>query len=284
MTLELHHVHKAYDQTVALHALDLTISAGITAILGPNGSGKSTLLRLLATAIEPDAGTILWNGYAYTDHRQAVRNSLGFLPQTLDFSANLTPRRLWHYLARLRGCDDAERIALLLHDLHITSLADNPLRTLSQGETRLVGVGQACLNAPHLLLLDELTTNLSIDMRETVFRFLRTQHQPGQYLIFSTHIIADVAQMADQVIILKAGRVVFTGSLPDLQACADGVVRQIAVSREQLAAWTTAHPVTRIQSIPHSNEVTLRLLSKEPIGEQVEPTLEEAYLHCLQDA
>jgi ABC-type multidrug transport system ATPase subunit len=212
---------KRYEGRVALHHVSLCLRPGVVALLGHNGSGKSTLLRLLATLTSPTAGTMTFGGQPYAGDLRPLRRVLGYLPQDLDLPPGMTPRRLLCYLGQLRDlrltrAELDARVDALLAGLGLATLADRPLSQLSGGQARMVGLAQAVMGEPGLLLLDELTRGLDVDERARAFRLLRT---PGvqRLTMFSTHIADECAQ-ADALVVLARGRLAFCGTADQLMA------------------------------------------------------------------
>lgn len=207
----------------ALHDLSLSVDAGVVALLGHNGSGKSTLLRVLATLAAPDSGTISFGDYRYGDDPRPLRHGLGYLPQDLDLPLTMTPRKLLRYLAKLRDLQigraalDAQ-IDSLIDSLGLSARAHQPLAQLSGGQVRMIGVAQAVMHQPRLLLLDELTRGLDIDERQRVLRLIRAPRKTSAptLTIFSTHIPEEAEQIADSVIVLAGGRALYAGRVDAL--------------------------------------------------------------------
>lgn len=272
---------KSYGATLALWEVDLALDHGIVALLGPNGSGKTTLLRCLASALRPDSGKILWRGRPLWPDPRFLRAHLGYLPQELELPRRLTPRRLLGHLGRLKGCQGARQAARLLANLGLEKVADRPFGVLSAGQVRLVGVAQALLGDPGLLLLDEPTRNLDVIGRQRVFGQLQ-QRAAHAVVLLSTHVPDDVAQAAQEVVVLKEGRVCYAGGIEELRRGCAGQVHEVCVGGggvDRLRSDCSVSP--RIES---DNGTFPRVVGGVPSGYPagaVEPTLEEAYLHLL---
>lgn len=206
---------KTFNGQPALDGLSFALSRGTVALLGSNGAGKSTLLRLLATLEHPESGYMSWRGLDYRrENLPDLRARIGYLSQYLDLPGELTPRKLLHYLGHLREVTDKREIDGLLDRLGIASLADRRLSTLSGGQLRLVGVAQALLGAPDLLLLDELLRGLSFDERGRVMQLVR---DTSWLTIFSTHVLKEAEYMADVLIVLHRRRMIFHGTVDELK-------------------------------------------------------------------
>lgn len=214
MELKIRGLSKSYGSLVALREVTLDIMPGTVALLGPNGSGKTTLLRCLASLLRPDRGGMWFNRFPYAQNLPRLRNQLGYLPQDLELPPSLTPRQLLEYLGRLKNISESDQVDDLLSALNLNSFAQRPFARLSGGQIRLAGIAQAFLGQPSLLLLDELTGGLDVEERECVFRLVR-KPLPGRLILFSTHELSDAKRLADQVIVLQQGQVIFAGKAAD---------------------------------------------------------------------
>ena len=268
--LTVRNLSKAYGKEPALHNVSLSAAPGdgLIALLGANGSGKSTLLRVLATAIPPDTGDISFAGYSYAGDLRPVRQLIGYLPQALELPGTLSAFKVLHYLARLKGVHDRVESLKLLDTLGLSTLADKPLSQLSSGQLRMVGIAQALIGSPRLLLLDE---------RERVIRLLRTR-STETVTLFSSHVPAEVERMAARVIVLAHGSVLFAGEVSALIAQAAGCVYELRIDARDLSRLMQQLTVSRIQR--QGDQAILRVLSSCPPtdGVLVSATLEDAYL------
>lgn len=281
MTLLVSRLRKSYGTNPALRGVDLVLDGGIVAVLGPNGSGKTTLLRCLASSMRPDSGEILWQGRPLWPDPRFLRAQLGFLPEMLGFPQHLTPAHLLEYLGRLKGCPRDDQIETVLADLGLDQIAGRPFTELSAGQVRLVGFAQALLGHPALLLLDGPTRGLDVEERWSVFRQLR-RLAPRSLVVFSTHVPAEVAQVAHDVVVLRDGRVCYTGGVEALRRRAIGKVYELRLSQQRARRLPLDCRVTRSVATPDG--MFLRVLGQVPRGcspVPVEPTLEEAYLLLL---
>jgi ABC-2 type transport system ATP-binding protein len=275
MTLIVRNLSKSYGTKAALQDVSFMLSEGVVALLGANGSGKSTLLRVLATLCPPDAGELSFDGQQYRHDRRALRTQIGYLPQDLDFPAALTPRKLLTYLAQLRGGSASPVIAAL----HLERLADRPFSQLSHGQTRRVGIAQAMLGHPRLLLLDELSRGLDIMEREHVYRMVK-QHRG--LTIFSTHLPEEAERIAQIVIILREGCVLYIGAIEALCASVAGQVYEFRLPNEHLSQLTVQDSVIRVTC--QGAYCIVRTLNRPPHLDAVlvDATLEDAYFLLLR--
>jgi ABC-2 type transport system ATP-binding protein len=202
--------------TTVLHDIDLALGTGVFGLLGPNGAGKTTLLRTLATILAPARGELRLLGYdpAHADERRALRRRLGYLPQTLGYYPNFTVWEFVEYFALLKEMEGRlvrPAVARAIERVDLGDRARAKLRTLSGGMLRRVGIAQAIVNDPALLLLDEPTAGLDPEQRVSFRALLREIGQTGTVIV-STHLIEDVAAACATVAILGDGRIVFRGT------------------------------------------------------------------------
>jgi ABC-2 type transport system ATP-binding protein len=262
---------KRYGSKQALWAVKLTLTGGVVALLGPNGSGKSTLLRILATLCTPDEGVVSFGNWIYPQHTRRLRPHIGYLPQDFDMPDTLTPRKLLAYLAQLRGGDVQQAVK----QLRLEALLDHPFHALSSGQRRRVGIAQALLGQPRLLLLDELSRGLDILERENVYRLLG---DPADLTIFSTHIPEEAERIAQTVIVLAAGHVRFCGTVDALREQAVGQVYEVNIAADRLPHLMKTHVISRMSA--HGSETRVRVVGSSPSRDAalVAPSLEDAYL------
>jgi ABC-2 type transport system ATP-binding protein len=266
-------VRKSYGGIAALADLDLELGPGITGLLGPNGAGKTTLIRILATLLSPSAGQVGVNGWWTSDLRDRVeiRRRLGYLPQDLGLYPRFTVFEFVDYLALLKELDDPaerhRRVRAALAAVELEDLARRKIRTLSGGMRRRVGIAQAIVADPLLLLLDEPTTGLDPEQRMR-FRQLIAGIGEQRTVVLSTHLVEDVAAVCTQVVVLWQGRVRFHGTPSQLRQLADGQVwSSPEASAGAVASWRTESGAYRVLGKRPS-----------PAAEAVAPTVEDGYL------
>jgi ABC-2 type transport system ATP-binding protein len=268
---------KTYGEHVALRRVSVAAGCGVTALLGPNGSGKSTLLRLLATVAAPDSGTITFCGRGYHDQQPAVRAALGYLPQHLELPGHLTPRRLLHYLAGLKHVPAEPQTSSLFDALGLNALANRRLDMLSGGERRRVGIAQALLGEPSLLLLDELMAGLDLAERGQVRRLL-AQRAAACVILFSTHVPEDAEAFAQHALILRNGATLAAGSVAALCGQAPAV-HEVDAPLDSIEHLLQTCLVSRV--IRAETHAVLRVVGALPpglAGRQAQASLEDAYL------
>jgi ABC-2 type transport system ATP-binding protein len=279
MSLRLARIAKSFGSTRALRGIDLELGAGVTGLLGPNGAGKTTLLRIAATAIAPDHGEILIRGRnPHSGHSEMVqaRRELGYLPQDLGYPRDMTVFGFVEYIAVLKEWNErAARHAEVHRALELVDLADvagKKIAKLSGGQRRRLGLAQALLGDPALLVLDEPTVGLDPTQRASLRRTLSKVAERSTVLL-STHQTEDVAALCERVIVLSDGEVLFDGSVVELVGTAAGMV------------WLCDEPGSGGALSWRTGTGRHRVIGGERPdgGEITEPTLEDAYLLMLGD-
>ncbi len=230
MHIYVHQLNKIYRGDVhALNNLELTIPSGIFGLLGPNGAGKTTFMRILAGILSPTSGTLhVGDHEANTEKgRIAIKRFLGYLPQDLGVYPDLSAREFLNYVAILKGLEDRtlrrRRVEQLLEMVALTNVANRKLKTFSGGMKRRVGIAQALLNDPKLLIVDEPTAGLDPEERIR-FRNLLSDLGGNRTVLLSTHIVEDIAQTCQNLAIMKSGRVIFQGTVAEMVYAARGKV------------------------------------------------------------
>lgn len=268
----------------ALAGVDLTIPTGMFGLLGPNGAGKTTLMRILAGILNPNSGTVHVGPHdlGRPASRVAVKRTLGYLPQELGLYPDLSGREFLDYIAILKGMNDrahrGSRVKELLGLVGLDDAAGRELKTYSGGMKRRVGIAQALLNDPRLLIVDEPTAGLDPEERIR-FRNLLVSLAGDRTVLLSTHIVEDVAQTSHRVALLAAGRVVFHGSTSGLAAMARGKVWSLDTD----GPLPTGN-LTIVSAISTGSGMRYRVVSESaPSGwTSVEPTLEDGYVAVMQ--
>ena len=271
----------------AVDGLDLRLGTGIVGLLGPNGAGKSTLMRILATLARSRAGRVLWRGEDIARSPNALRAELGYLPQDFGVYDALSAREFLAFLAVVKGLPSkrvADRVAECLDHVGLADSADHRLGGFSGGMRQRVGIAQALLNDPKLLIVDEPTVGLDPEERLR-FRHLLTELAGDRLVILSTHIVSDIEASAGDLAVLVGGRLRFHGTPEALMADADGHVWSWTVPSERLAEVRAGHRISRAQRRADGVEVRVvgeRLPSADAVP--VAPDLEDAYLWRLHRA
>jgi ABC-type multidrug transport system ATPase subunit len=230
--LSVNSVTKNYGKFVVLQNVSLDFGKGICAFLAPNGAGKTTLIKMLATLIFPTKGEILWNGTEIISLGESYRDLLGYLPQDFGYYKSYTPREYLRYLAALKGVPSADgRIDELLEMVSLSDVKNKKMRKFSGGMIQRVGIAQALLNDPKILILDEPTAGL--DPKERVrLRNIITGLAKDRIIIFSTHIVSDIETIANSVVMLKDHRVLYAGAPAKIAEKLKGKIFELSAERE----------------------------------------------------
>lgn len=286
MSIDIRHLSKTYAGGVhALQDVTLEIATGMFGLLGPNGAGKSTLMKILATLETPTAGEVLVDGADLRTQRRQIRASLGYLPQFFGVYPQLTGAEFLTYIARLNGVPARHVRAAVLQMLENVGLAearDRKAKTYSGGMLRRLGIAQALLGNPRLLIVDEPTTGLDPEERIR-FRNLLTEISRDKIIILSTHIVGDISSTCEDLAILARGRVAYRGRPEALVAKAAGKVWQVLIDEADFPQLAARLQV--ISTIPKPPHLLLRVVG-EPIAgydlHSVTPNLEDAYMHFME--
>jgi len=281
MTITVSNLGKRYGDTWALRNIDLTFESGVVGLLGPNGAGKSTFMRLITTATQPTEGTVRWNGTDVSEQPRQLRSVVGYLPQQFGVYPNLSAKEFLSYLASIRGLGSAdERIADLLDLVNLTDEANDRLGGFSGGMRQRVGIAQALLSDPDLLVVDEPTVGL--DPQERVrFRNVLAELGEDRTVVLSTHIVPDIEAAATDIALLHDGRMVAHERPSALISRASGSVWEWVVPEDELSKVKSTHTVST--TTRRQDGVQVRVVAENPPdsnAELTEPTLEDAYL-CL---
>lgn len=273
-------VTKRYGKFTVLEHVSLEFQPGVYGLLAPNGAGKTTLMKMLTTLAFPTEGEILWNGTDIRSLGAAYRQQLGYLPQQLGFYPHYTPNQYLSYLSALKGLDGktaGERIPKLLDLVGLSEVADKKMKKLSGGMVQRVGIAQALLNDPKILILDEPTAGLDPKERGR-FRNILSGLSRDRIVILSTHIVSDVENVANQLILLKDRQVYREDTPKNLCRSMEGRVFEITVPEEEVEAFGTSHLI--LAQRQEGERVSLRFTDGDiPTGAvPAVPTLEDAFL------
>ncbi len=269
----------------ALAGVDLALGPGILGLLGPNGAGKSTLMRILATLARPGSGRITWNGTDIAREPDALRAELGYLPQDFGVYPALSAREFLAYLAAVKGLPQKrarDRVDHCLALVGLSDAADRRLGGFSGGMRQRVGIAQALLNDPRLLIVDEPTVGLDPEERLR-FRHLITDLAGERLVILSTHIVSDIEASATSLAVMARGQRLFHGEPERLIAQARGHAWEWTVPEGELAGVRSRFAIS--SSLRRADGIRLRLVSEHSPGQgatAVEPDLEDAYLWLLE--
>ncbi len=265
----------------ALEGFSLTLTPGVTGLLGPNGAGKSTLMRILATVSRPSTGRVLWNGVDLAKQPDALRATLGYLPQDFGVYPQLSPLEFLDYIAAAKGLEPRsarQRIDQLLELVNLTDARDRALGGFSGGMRQRVGIAQALLNDPQVLIVDEPTAGLDPEERVR-FRNLLGDLSGERIVLLSTHIVSDVEATATRIALMGQGHLLADATPAELLDRVRGRVWELELPAEQLDALRAAHLVGA--TLRRGPQVLARIVADASPGagaRTVEPSLEDAYL------
>jgi ABC-2 type transport system ATP-binding protein len=285
MQLTIKSISKQYAGNFwGLRDFSLTLSSGVLALLGPNGAGKSTLMRILATITQPTEGSVTWNGTDIVKAPDGLRAVLGYLPQDFGVYPNLNAVEFLEYIAALKGLDARaarKRIAELLEVVNLFDARKRPLGGYSGGMKQRVGIAQALLNDPQLLIVDEPTVGLDPEERVR-FRNLISDLAGERIVILSTHIVSDAEATATEIAVINRGRLLKHAAPERILQAVDGKVWGWVISSEELAAKRQNLLISG--TLRRGDGVHVRVIAVESPGvgaSLVPPTLEDAYLYLL---
>lgn len=282
MELSLDRLTKHYKSKIAVDCISSTLTPGVYGLLGANGAGKTTLMRMLCGILEPTSGDVLYNGHSIFDMGSSYRNLLGYLPQEFGYYPNYTAQEFLLYIAALKGIPNQiarKRIYTLLEMVGLSNVATKKIKTFSGGMKQRLGIAQALLNNPKILILDEPTAGL--DPKERVrLRNILSDFANDRVVLLSTHIVSDIEAIADKVFLMKNGSFILQGSIDELVSCAQGKVWELTVPEHDLKEVELKYTVANLHHLDREL-VTLRIVSDErPSLDAVpcEATLEDLYL------
>lgn len=282
MELKVTQLTKQYGLKTAVDHLDITLSNGVYGLLGANGAGKTTLMRLLCNIQTPTFGKITLDGKDISVLGERYRNLLGYLPQHFRYYPEFTAWDFLMYVATLKGLSEKQaknKTSELLEAVDLSKEGHHKIKTFSGGMKQRLGIAQAMLNNPRILILDEPTAGL--DPKERVrFRNLISAFSKDRIVILSTHIVSDVEFIAEEIIMMKAGRVLHFGRPQEITEEIEGYVWECMVPTRYAKQYSGTLNVSNLRNI--ENECTvLRVISESKPMEnavQVKPTLEDLYL------
>jgi ABC-2 type transport system ATP-binding protein len=284
LELTIERVSKQYrGGTLALSHFSLQLRPGVVGLLGPNGAGKTTLMSVLATITRPTEGRVLWNGVDVAQNPDSVRSVLGYLPQDFGVYPNLNVVEFLEYLAAVKGLDaatSARRIDELLDLVNLSDVRKKPLGGFSGGMKQRVGIAQALLNDPQLLIVDEPTAGLDPEERVR-FRNLLSDLSGERIVILSTHIVSDIEATATDIALISHGKLVAHATPEELLQQVEGKVREWIIPSSEIQSAKQKFLISN--TTRRSDGVHVRVLgdAAPPAAHVVAPTLEDAYIFCI---
>lgn len=281
--MKIHDVSKNYGKIRALDKVSIAFGKGVHGLLGENGAGKTTLMRVITTVIEQDSGTIEHDGVSW-DNKDEVRKMIGYLPQKFSLYKQLTVRESLRHIAILKGMEDGwkREVDNAIKEVNLEEKADSRIGELSGGMVRRLGIAQAVLGNPEIIVVDEPTAGLDPEERMR-FRLLLRRIGVGKTIILSTHIVDDVEAICDNLTILHKGKVIITGTPNEIKSMAKGKIWRTSLSRDDYMKLVEGKLITD-QKI-EDEFYDIRFMSDESPDIKaipVEPKLEEAYMWLLK--
>ena len=288
MEIQIKNLEKEYkNHFKALENVNLTINDGIFGLLGPNGAGKSTLMRILVTLLKPSSGKVLVNGKELSESRKEVRSILGYLPQDFRFFVKLRTWEFLDYAASLAGLNNKkDRLAAvdeMLEQVGLFDVRNRFANKLSGGMKRRLGIAQALIGDPKIIIVDEPTTGLDPEERIRFRNILSNLSQKEVIIILSTHIVGDISSTCSKMALLNEGGVHFEGVPEDFVKLADGHVFRTHVLFDEMKSLNERYPV--VSSIPGDSGYEVELVADKLdgfSGEIIPPNLEHAYVYFME--
>lgn len=289
MQIKIENLNKVYPNgNYAIKNLNLEIPNGMFGLLGPNGAGKSTLMRILVTLMKPSNGKVTIDGLDLAKNRREIRSMLGYLPQDFSFFSKLKTYEFLDYAARLSGMKSsaARRTAVdqMLEEVGLFEARDRNANKLSGGMKRRLGIAQALINDPKIIIVDEPTTGLDPEERIRFRNLLSNISAREVVIILSTHIVGDISSTCDNMALLNTGELAFAGSPEQLVKEAEGNVWQIKATEAEYLEINEKYPV--ISTIPIEAGWEVQVVAENIngySGVQVAPNLEHAYVHFMEN-
>lgn len=282
MELQLQDLRKQYGEKCAVNNVSANLAPGVYGLLGANGAGKTTLMRMICGVLKPTSGSIRLNGKTVEQLGEQYYTHLGYMPQDFGFYPDFTAREFMLYMAAVKGLDKRlakKRTENLLHMVNLSDVADKKIKSYSGGMKQRLGIAQAELNSPSILILDEPTAGL--DPKERVrFRNLISDFAKEKIVILSTHIVSDVSYIADTILMMKQGHFLLQEPMSTVTDSIRGKVWELLVDERTAAEYSRKFSVVNLH---HENDmVRLRMIEETAPGEDaqmMEPGLEDLFLY-----
>ncbi len=289
MKIEINGLNKVYPNgNHALKDVTMTIENGMFGLLGPNGAGKSSLMRILVTLAKPSSGQVLVNGLDLQKNRKEIRTMLGYLPQDFRFFAKLRTYEFLDYIARLSGMNQTskrnEAVEKMLEEVGLYEARNRFANNLSGGMKRRLGIAQALIGDPQIIIVDEPTTGLDPEERIRFRNLLTRISERDVVIILSTHIVGDISSTCTDMALMNKGTLAFKGSPELLISQARNNVWRITATETEYQEIQDKYPI--ISSIPSEEGWEVQVVSKNIngyAGEQIEPNLEHAYVNFMEN-
>lgn len=283
--LQIKHVTKKYQNFTALKDITLELDHGIYGLLAPNGAGKTTLMKMIATLLFPTEGSILWNGTPIQKLDDSYREKLGFLPQEFGYYRDYSPERYLKYIGILKGIKREKLVTEVPQLLELVGLSDTAkkkMKKFSGGMIQRVGIAQALLGDPEILILDEPTAGL--DPKERVrFRKILTSLSRDKIVIISTHIVSDIEFIANHIVMLKDKQVYANATTGELCKALDGKLFETSVPSRALSGFEQKYQIVSQRS--EGTDCVIRFIAghSEPDWKPCNASLEDVFLYTYRE-
>ncbi|WP_320168218.1 ABC transporter ATP-binding protein [Mangrovibacterium marinum] len=272
----------------AINDINLEINEGMFGLLGPNGAGKSSLMRILVTLMKPSSGKVTIDGLDLVKNRKEIRKMLGYLPQDFRFFSKLKTYEFLDYAARLSGIKNrkirAEQVDRMLEEVGLFEARDRQANRLSGGMKRRLGIAQALINSPRVIIVDEPTTGLDPEERIRFRNLLSTISTNDVTIILSTHIVGDISSTCTSMALLNKGKLAYTGSPDDIVSQANGKVWLIKATESEYMEINEKYPV--ISTVPTPEGWEIQVVADQINGydgHNIDPNLEHAYVYFMEN-
>lgn len=286
MELQLENLKKQYETKCAVNNVSVKLEPGVYGLLGANGAGKTTLMRMICGVNKPTSGTISLDGKSIEELGEQYYTHLGYMPQDFGFYPDFTAREFMMYMAAVKGLDKekaVKRTEELLNMVNLKDVANKKIKTYSGGMKQRLGIAQAELNNPSILILDEPTAGL--DPKERVrFRNLISDFAKEKIVILSTHIVSDVSYIADTILMMKNGEIILQEPMVTVTDSIKGKVWELLIDEREANEYSRKFSVVNLHH--EGNKVRLRVIDdNKPTNDaiMVEPSLEDLFLYHFEE-
>lgn len=282
--IEISHVTKKYSNDVmALDDISFCVGSGVFGLLGHNGAGKTTLMKALVTVLSPSTGTIRVCGFDSRKQGNEVRKRIGYLPQELAMYPSLSVFDFVNYMAELKGIHDKKAVNEVLEQVEMLEFSKRKIKQLSGGMKRRIGIAQALIGNPQILVVDEPTAGLDPEERVRFRGLLSRYAREGRTVLLSTHIVEDVHQLCEELAVLRKGRLFYAGTSAALLERVKGKIKLLHLENENQLVELQKKSVV-LQTTYESHGLTARIMDEDsyfPGAATDTATLEDAYVYCM---